>query len=67
MSKFGERLKELRQEKHLTQDQLADKTGISQGSISAYELNKARPTDEVIISFCKFFGVTSDYILGLED
>ena len=67
MSKFSERLKEIRLERRLTQDELAVLTGITQGSISAYELKKARPTDEVIITFCKFFGVSADYLLGLVD
>lgn len=67
MSEFNERLKELRLEKGLTQDQLANDTGISQGAISAYELKKAKPTDEVIITFCKYFNVSADFILGLVD
>lgn len=67
MSKFGERLKELRIENKLTQTKLAIATGINQTSISAYELQKMRPTDEVIITLCKFFKVSADYILGLED
>ncbi len=67
MSKFAERLKELRLENKLTQDMLAEQTGITQSSISIYELNKTRPTDEVIITFCKFFKVSADYLLGLSD
>ena len=67
MSEFYERLKELRLEKGLTQDQLANDTGISQGAISAYELKKAKPTDEVIITFCKYFNVSADFLLGLVD
>ena len=67
MSKFGERLKELRIENKLTQTKLAQATGVNQTSISAYELRKMRPTDEVIIIFCKYFKVSSDFLLGLED
>lgn len=67
LSKFNERLKDLRQDKKLTQTKLSELTGISQSMISAYELNQTRPTDYVIITFCKFFGVSSDYILGLTD
>lgn len=67
MSKFGERLKELRVENNITQAKLASLTGINQTSISAYELQKIRPTDEVIVVFAKFFKVSSDYLLGLED
>jgi transcriptional regulator with XRE-family HTH domain len=67
MSKFAERLKELRLEKDLTQTKLSIETGVNQVSISAYELRKIRPTDEVIITFCKYFKVSADYMLGLED
>lgn len=67
MSKFGERLKELRLERNLTQVKLCELTGVNQASISAYELKKISPTDDVIITFCKFFNVSSDFILGLED
>lgn len=67
MSKFGERLKELRLERKLTQDKLAELSNISQATISAYEIGKIRPTDEVIIIFCKFFKVSADYMLGLDD
>ena len=67
MSKFGERLKDLRVERNLTQDKLAELTGITQAAISFYELKKTKPTDEVIITFCKFFKVSADYLLGLAD
>ena len=67
LSKFNERLKDLRQDKKLTQTKLSELTGISQSMISAYELNQTRPTDYVIITFCKFFGVSADFILGLTD
>lgn len=67
MSKFAERLKELRLEQNLSQRDLAKATKISQTSISVYERGTIRPTDEVIITFCKFFKVSSDFMLGLSD
>jgi len=67
MSKFAQRLKELRIEQNLSQMQLAKTTKIGQTSISEYEQGINRPTDEVIIVFCKFFKVSADYMLGLED
>ena len=67
MSKFAERLKELRQEKGLTQTQLAQATHMGQTTISAYEAKRNHPSDDVIIVFCKFFDVSSDYILWLKD
>ncbi len=67
MSKFSERLKELRLENKLTQMQLANATHISQTSISAYESGRSQATEEVIITFCRFFDVSADFILGLSD
>ena len=67
MSKFSQRLKELRLESGLTQTQLSEKTHISQTAISGYEAGKNRPTDIVIIILCRFFQVSSDYLLGLVD
>ena len=67
MNKFAERLKELRLENGLTQDQLAEKTRLNQATISAYERNKITPTIDAIIILCKFFRVSADYLIGLED
>lgn len=47
--------------------QLALKTGISQSAIAKWELGKTEPTASAIITLAKFFGETTDYILGLED
>ena len=65
--KFSERLKELREEKGLSQMGLAKATGISQSSIARWELEKADPTSSALITLSKFFGETVDYILGLTD
>lgn len=67
MNKFAERLKELRKENNLTQDQLAAKTMISQSTLSLYESNKQSPTIDMVIVLCKFFNVSADYLIGLVD
>lgn len=67
MNKFAERLKELRLEKHLTQTELAKETGLSQTGIGKWEANQRTPSIDVIIVLCKYFNVSSDYIIGLED
>lgn len=64
---FGERLKELRNEKNLSQMGLAVTTGISQSAIAKWELFKTEPTASAIILLAKFFEVTTDYILGVTD
>ena len=67
MSKFAERLKQLRLEQHLTQDKLAKDLKLGQATISAYETNVNRPNDEVICLICQYFHVSADYLLGLVD
>lgn len=64
---FGTRLKELRLEKKLTQQELADKLGLVKSSISAYEKSLKYPSVEVLIKMCTCFNVSSDYLLGLSD
>ncbi len=66
MEKFIERLKELRQEKGLSQAQLAKATGISTGAIGFWETGERVPNAQAVIVLAKFFGVTTDYLLGLE-
>ena len=64
---FKDRLKELRLSKGLSQMQLAVKTKLSQSAIAKWELGKTEPTASAIITLARFFGETTDYILGLED
>ena len=64
---FKERLKELRTSENLSQMQLSVKLNISQSAIAKWELGKTEPTATAIIILSKYFGVTSDYLLGLED
>ena len=65
--KFAERLKELRNEKNLSQMELANETGISQTSIAKWELQQRMPTLLNIVILCRYFKVSSDYLIGLED
>ena len=67
MNKFAERLKELRQELGLTQAQLGEKVSINPSCITRWELKQRTPNIESIIVLCKFFKVSSDYLIGLED
>lgn len=67
MNKFAERLKELREEKELSQRSLAKELGVSQAAIARWEANIQTPNIDVAIMIAKYFGVTTDYLLGLED
>ena len=64
---YGERLRELRESKKLTQKQLAEKLGLNQQDISRYETEQIDLSTEMIRKFCEFFEVSSDYLLGFTD
>ncbi len=67
MVKIGERIKELRQETNLTQTELANKIGISQAGIAKWETGDRDPSTDCVILLAKFFGVTTDFLLGVDD
>lgn len=64
---IGERIKELREQKKWSQDELATKLGITQDSISLWEKNRRIPNTQYIISLSELFGISCDYILGYEN
>ncbi len=64
MSEFGELLAELRQDRKLTQRDLAHILHVSVGTISNYENSVHFPDVEKLIELADFFGVTTDYLLG---
>lgn len=66
-SDFAARLKELREDKGLSQSELADKLGVSRGSISFYENCSRVPDIDVLLSICNLFSISSDYMIGLSD
>lgn len=67
MNKFAERLKELREENQLSQRTLAKELGVSQAAIARWENNLQTPNIDIAIIVAKYFNVTTDYLLGLED
>jgi len=67
MNKFNERLKELRENKNLTQTQLAKELLIDQRSLSFYEIGKYEPNLDTLKRIAIFFNVSSDYLLCLTN
>ncbi|MEG1487729.1 MULTISPECIES: helix-turn-helix transcriptional regulator [Lactococcus] len=67
MEYFGDKLRALRMEKNLTQNDLAARLGIVGASVSSYEKSKQYPSVEVLIQLCQIFDVSADYLLGLSD
>lgn len=64
---FGYRLRELRENKELTQTQVAKRLSLSKTTISGYENNIKTPSLDVLVKLSILYGVSSDYILGLEN
>ena len=67
MDVFSKRLKELRTDKGLSIFALSKLVNISDASICRWENSKTDVKGEQLIILAKFFGVTTDYLLGLED
>jgi len=63
---FGQRLARIRQERGLTQVELAKKVGIIQVLISDYEHDKLRMHAEMVVRFSMALGVSTDELLGVE-
>ena len=63
----GERLIKLRQEKQLSQRELGEIVAVSGYTISAYELDRSDPSDDIKIRLAEFFDVSVDYLIGLID
>lgn len=57
-----DRLKEIRKALHLTQQKFADKLGVKQNTIAQYEMGRNEPSDAVIISICREFNVSEDWL-----
>lgn len=61
------KLKELREENNLKQIEIATYLNIKQNTYSQYESEKRQLPIDVLIKLARFYNVTTDYILGLED
>jgi len=59
-----DKLKELREEKGLSQTKLGEALGVDQTTISQYERGVREPNIQTIKKICDFFGVSADYLLG---
>ncbi len=65
--RFGEILKLLMVENKTSQEKLARSIGVSQRAVSKWVNLQSEPTESAIINCAKYFDVSADYILGLED
>lgn len=64
---IGNRIKSLREEFNLKQDELAKKINVSPSAIGMYERDLREPNDEITLKLSNFFNVSTDYLLGKSD
>lgn len=65
MPNIKERIKELRKEKNLTQEELAKKLGLNaKSNIANYESGANAPSDEIKLKMCELFNCSMDYLMG---
>ena len=68
VSSFPTRLKELREERRLSQRELADAVGMSNATIAHWETGRYIPKlDENLFNLANYFNVTLDYIVGYDE
>ncbi len=65
-SQIGQRIKEVRIERQLTQENLAEMTDVNISHISNIETNKVKVSLTLLVNICNALDTTVDYILGNE-
>lgn len=63
---FGDRLKELRKNKNISQEELGEFCDVAKTTISNWENDITQPPIETITKLANYFGVTTDYLLGVN-
>ena len=62
---LGERLAEIRKDHGDTQASLAEKLHVTHFTVSSWEQEKSSPSYELLVSICRLYQVSADYLLGL--
>lgn len=63
---LNENIRQLRMARNLSQVDLAKALGVTKQSISNWENNNIQPSIDMLIHLARFFSVSTDYLLGLE-
>jgi len=67
MSRLGDILSELREDRGLTQLEVSEILHISNSSVSAYETGARVPNIDILVALSALYNVTTDYLLGLSE
>ncbi len=61
---FGEKLYELRKEKKLSQEDVADKLNVTRQTVSKWETNQSTPDFDKVLPLCELFEISADELLS---
>lgn len=64
MQTLGQRLRVLREEEGLSREKAAAAVHITSRTLQRYENDEREPTASIILALARYFGVTTDYLLG---
>lgn len=64
---FGLRLKELRETKQLSQQEVAERLNVGRSTVSGYERNIITPSVEQLVRMAVLYNTSLDYMMGLDD
>lgn len=64
---LGHRIGELRLARNWSQVELAKRLNVAKQTVSNWENDNIQPSIEMLVRLARLFGVTTDYMLGLED
>lgn len=64
---FGKRIKDLRESKSLSMDQLAKALGVTKSRVNMWENNGTIPRGDVLVQLAQYFNVSTDYLLANDD
>lgn len=67
MSKFSKNLKELRMEKGLSQQELAQIFNVTQSTVAKWESGDREPNFSILIELSNYFNISTDILLGIKD
>lgn len=60
-------LKTLRKQAKISQKELATSLGIGQATICQWESGKAKPTSDALRALCKYYNISANFLLGLDE
>ncbi len=63
---IGQKILNLRKARAWSQEELADRIGVTRQAVSRWESDSAKPDAEKIVGLCQLFGISADYLLGLD-